>query len=122
MTTLRLPIDNFGHWIVNLMAVMLLAACANPLTVPQTPQGAIDEANVMLHATANVIAQNVADGIYTKAEGQKYLDKVRDLAKKVDDAQALVDAGLPDAKDRAELVRRLIVALHREVAQRARNQ
>ena len=122
MTTLRLPIGNFGCWIVNFTAVLLLAACANPVTVPQTPQEAINEANVTLTATSNVIAQNVADGIFTKAEAQSYLDKVRELAKKVDDAQALVDAGLPDAKDRAELVRRLIVALHREVAQRARQQ
>lgn len=111
------------------VAILLLAACfilamipgcANPLVAPKTPQEAINEANVYLTATANVIKQNVEDKIYTKDEAQKYLNKVRELSKKVDDAQVLVRAGLPDAKDQAELVRSLIIALHREVAARAR--
>jgi hypothetical protein len=33
-----------------------------------------------------------------------------------------VNSGLPDAKQQAEIVRSLVLALHREVAQRARQQ
>ena len=99
------------------ICVLLMVACA---TVPQTPQEALNEANITLTATARVVEQNVNDKIFTKAEGQKYLDKVRDLAGKVDDAQKLVTAGLPNAKQQAEIVRALILALHREVASRAR--
>jgi hypothetical protein len=113
------------------VAILLLAACfilamipgcANPIVAPKTPQEAINEANVTLTATANVIAQNVKDGIYTKDEGNRYLGKVRELADKVDAAQKLVNSGLPDAKQQAEIVRSLVLALHREVAQRARQQ
>jgi soluble cytochrome b562 len=99
---------------------VLLTACANQVVVPKSPQEAINEANVTLTATASVIAQNVKDKIYTKEEGQKYIAKVRELAGKVDDAQKLVSAGLPDAAKQAEIVRSLILALHKEVASRAR--
>lgn len=103
-----------------LFLIFLLAGCVNAVKAPTSPQEAINEANITLTATANVVAQNVKDGIFTKEEGQRYIDKVRDLAKKVDAAQKLVDTGMPDAEKQAELVRDLIVALHREVAQRAR--
>jgi soluble cytochrome b562 len=105
------------------LALIILSAipgCANPVTVPQSPQEAINEANITLTAAANVIASNVRDKVFTREEGQQYIDKVRDLAKKVDDAQKLVDSGLPDAAKQAEIVRSLILALHREVAARAR--
>lgn len=115
-----------GYW-ARVLALLLFAlvllytlGCANPVVAPKTPQEAINEANVTLTATANVIAQNVKDGIYTKDEGNRYLGKVRELADKVDAAQKLVNAGLPDAAKQAEIVRSLILALHREVAARAR--
>jgi soluble cytochrome b562 len=103
-----------------LLLVLLLAGCVNPVVAPSSPQQAINEANITLTAAANVIAQNVNDKVFTREEGQKYIDKVRELAGKVDQAQKLVDAGLPDAAKQAEIVRTLIIALHREVAQRAR--
>jgi soluble cytochrome b562 len=102
------------------LVLLYTLGCANPIVAPKSPQEAINEANVYLTATANVIKQNAEDKVYTKDEAQRYLDKVRDLAKQVDNAQALVTAGLPNAKDQAELVRALIIALHREVAARAR--
>jgi hypothetical protein len=107
-----------------LFALVLLytIGCANPIVAPQSPQAVINETNVLLTASANVIAQNVKDGIYTKDEGNRYLGKVRELADKVDAAQKLVNSGLPDAKQQAEIVRSLVLALHREVAQRARQQ
>jgi polyhydroxyalkanoate synthesis regulator phasin len=100
--------------------MVALGGCINQPTVPQTPQEAINEANITLTATATVIGQNVKDGIFTKDEAQRYVDKVRELGGQLDQAQALVKSGMPDAKSRAELVRSLILALHREVATRAR--
>lgn len=116
-----------------ILALSLLAGCAmftQPGTIPvsqqlspaaQTAQTAINEANILLTAAANVIAQNVVDGISTKAEGQKQLDQVRTYAAQVDRAKRLLDSGdIVAAKDQAELASKLIVALHREVASRAR--
>lgn len=88
----------------------------------QQAQSLINEANVLLTAAANVIAQNVVDGIYTKDEGQAQLNKVKALAAQVDKAAALLMAGeVLSAKDQAELTRKLIIALHREVAERKRS-
>lgn len=105
-----------------LATIVLFLAALVACTTPQvkSPQDAINEANVTLTAVANVIAQNVKDGIFTKDEAQKYLDQVKDLARKVDTAQALIRAGDPKGAEQAELLRTLIVALHREVAARAR--
>jgi soluble cytochrome b562 len=87
----------------------------------QAAQKAINEANVTLAATANVIAQNVTDGIWTKPEAQSYLDKVKDFAKKTDAAQVLLNGGdILNAKNQAELLKSLILTLHREVAAKAR--
>ena len=85
----------------------------------QTVQKAINEANITLTATANVIAQNVLEGIMTKPEAQSALDKVKDYAKKVDAAQVMLNTGdVLNAKNQAELLSSLILTLHREVAKR----
>lgn len=87
----------------------------------QEAQRAINEANVILAAAANVTAQNVADGILTKPEGQAYVAKLKEYAGKVDAAQKLLDSGdVLNAKTQAEVLSRLIVALHKEVAARSR--
>lgn len=88
----------------------------------QKAQASINEANILITATANVVVENVKAGIMTKAEGQGYVNKLREFANRVDDAQALVNSGLPDAQSQAELVHRLVLALHREVAAKARGQ
>lgn len=89
----------------------------------QVAQTAINEANVLLAAVAKVIAQNAKDGISTKEEAQKLLDKVRKYSADVDKAKKLLDAGdIMSAKTQAELVNKLIVSLHREVTARARKQ
>lgn len=116
-----------------LFAVLLLTSCAmftQPGTVPvseklspaaQAAQTTINEANILLTAAANVIAQNVVDGISTKDEGQKQIDQVRTYAAQVDRAQKLLESGdIVSAKNQAELAQKLIVTLHREVAARAR--
>ena len=87
----------------------------------QTAQKAINEANVALAAAANVLTQQVTDGILTKTESQSYLNRLKGYAKQVDESKALLDKGLVlDAQKEAELVAKLIAALHREVAARAR--
>jgi hypothetical protein len=116
-----------------LLALALLAGCAmftQPGTVPvseklspaaQSAQTAINEANILLTAAANVIAQNVVDGISTKDEGQKQIDQVRTYATQVDRAQKLLESGdIVSARNQAELAQKLIATLHREVAARAR--
>lgn len=85
----------------------------------QSVQKALNEANVTLAAAANVVAQNVTEGILSKPDGQAYVAKLKELAQKVDQAKALLDKGLVlDAKNQAELLSSLIIALHKEVASR----
>ena len=110
------------------LALVGLAGCGStPTRVPTTlqdakviAQDAINEANQWLIAAANVIASNVKEGIMTKAEAQAALDHVRKLGDDADRAQRLLDSGDPDALDVANLTRTAIIALHREVAARAR--
>jgi hypothetical protein len=69
----------------------------------QSAQTAINEANILLTAAANVIAQNVVDGISTKDEGQKQIDQVRTYATQVDRAQKLLESGdIVSARNQAE--------------------
>lgn len=112
--------------------IVLAPGCAmfQPSDIPVSPglsqpaqsvQKAINEANVTLTATANVVAQNLADGILTKPEAQGYVAKLKGYAADVDNAQKLLDAGLVvDAQKQSELLSRLIIALHKEVASRRR--
>jgi len=87
----------------------------------QVVQKAINEANVYITAIANVVMQNVSDGTMTRAEGVGLLDKLTDYARRVDEAQALLDAGLVvEAKPKAETLRDVLLLLHREVAKQAR--
>lgn len=115
-----------------LSLALLLPSCAlfAPAEIPvsqqlsvqaQAAQKSINEANVALASAANVIAQNVTDGIMTKPEAQAMLDKVKDYAKKVDAAQTLLNSGdILSAKNQADLIKSAILALHKEVAKRAR--
>jgi soluble cytochrome b562 len=95
-----------------------------PTTLPAAgvaAQASINEANLALTAAANVIAQNVKDRIWTKAQAQGYLDKVRTYANQVDRAQQLVRLGdFAGGKTQAEAVKALIIVLHREAAAAAR--
>lgn len=92
-------------------------------TAAQQAQGVINESNVTLTAAANVIAQNALDGTMTKQEAQSALDQVRELVRQVDLAQALLNSGaVLDAKTKADVVNRLVLALHKQVAAKARAQ
>lgn len=116
----------------------LLPACSilgplEPISQPNVPtslpeagqqaQNAVNEANLSLAAVANVIAANVKDAVWTKAQAQGYLDRVKDYAKKMDRAQELVNLGrFTEGKTQAETVKALILILHREVAAQARKE
>ena len=87
----------------------------------QQAQQALNEANIALTAAYSVLAQNMTDGIYTKAEGQSYLDRLNQMADQTDKAQAALKNGdILGAKTQAELLSKAIVALHREIAAKAR--
>ena len=117
-------------WVLSLGFVLSGCALVQPSTIPvsatlsapaQSVQKALNEANVVLAASASVVAQNVADGILTKPEAQSYVVKLKEYAKQVDGAQKLLDSGdVLGAQNQAELLSRLIVALHKEVAARSR--
>jgi soluble cytochrome b562 len=85
----------------------------------QGVQKSINEANVLIAAAANVVAQDMKDGILTKPQAQAYADKLKEFSQKADQAQALLAGGnILDAKNQAELLSALILALHREVVAR----
>lgn len=87
----------------------------------QKAQAAVNEANILITATAIVVNDGAKSGIFTKSEALSYLGKIDEFTQRAKDAQALIDSGFPDAQNQAELMHRLVLALHREVAQRARS-
>lgn len=114
-------------------AAFLLSGCPELLqkadipvsqTLPapaQEVQKMINEANILITASANVVAQNLKDGVMTQAENDSYAVQLRQIAAKVDSAQSLLRLGdFTNARSQAETMQRAISALHREVASRAR--
>jgi soluble cytochrome b562 len=89
----------------------------------QEVQKAINESNVLIIASANVLAQNLKDGVMLKAEVDGYAVKLRQMAAQVDKAQDLLRLGdIASSRTQAELIQKAITALHKEVAARARKQ
>lgn len=115
-------------------ACLALAGCGtlftNTGTIPvsqtlspqaQQAQTAINEANVLLTAFNNAVGQEKVDGIITAAERDAYLDKSDAYGETLDKAQKALRGGdILSAKNQAELVKKLITTLHREVANAAR--
>ena len=94
---------------------------AQKLSAPvKTAKAAIQEAYSLIAAAASVVKQNVDGGIWTKAEGRGYVEKLDDLKKQTDDADAMVRAGSSSADSQSALVNRLVIALHKEISARAR--
>jgi hypothetical protein len=94
-----------------------VAATLSPAA--QTAQKAINEANVLLTAAANVTTDYLTQGFLTKDEARAYYLKLRDVQSKLVLAQRFLDEGLVlEATDKAALVRVLVTALHQEVAKR----
>jgi len=120
---------------VAIFATIALGGCAGflaPAGVPvskslpeaaRSVQTVINEANILITATANVVAQNAKEGLITETEKVSYRDKLKDMAKKVDSAQDLLRLGdITKAQTQADLIKFAITALHREVAAKARKQ
>lgn len=115
-----------------LSLALFLPACSlvQPAEIPvnttlpaavQAVQKTINEANVLITAAANVVAQNYKDGISTKEEAMSYALKLKDMADKLDFAQQSLRLGdLGSAKTQSELIQKAITLLHKEVAQKAR--
>ena len=109
---------------------LFLASCSilgpvEPIGKASSPaeqaQLAVNEANLSLAAAANVIASNVKDKVWTKAQAQSHLDKVKDLSHQVDRAQELIRLGdFTGGKTQAEIVKAGLAILHREIAAKAR--
>lgn len=84
---------------------------------------AVNEANAALTALNNVIGSNAEAGVWTKAQAQGYLDQSKEYGKKVDGARAALRLGnLTEARSQAELVKSMILLLHRKVAEQARKE
>lgn len=113
-----------------LVLALALASCASVprVQIPSDPvearnvgQRYINEANATLIAAAKVVMQQRQDNIITVEERDKYVAKLREYARRMDEAQAFLDSGdFSKAFNQTELLKSLIVALHREVAERAR--
>ena len=109
---------------------LFLASCGvfgpvEPISKPSSPaetaQLAVNEANLSLTAAANVVAGNLKDRVWTKAQAQGYLDKIKDLSHQVDRAQELIRLGdFTQGKTQAEVVKAALIILHREIAAKAR--
>jgi hypothetical protein len=115
------------------IAALLLASCgmftpageipvSEKLSVAaQAAQKAINEANVLLISFNNVVGQQKADAIITASERDVYLNRSDMYGEDLDKAQKALRAGdVVTAQNKAELVKKLIIALHREVAQAKR--
>lgn len=89
----------------------------------QAAQHAVNEGYVLLTASYNVVADNVGSGVMTKDEGRGYIEKLDGFKAKLDAAHDLLKGGKAlEARDKAELLRSLILALHKEVAAKARKE
>lgn len=89
----------------------------------QAVQRAINETNVLITASANVLGQNLKDGVMTKVEVDLYAAQLRQMATQTDRAQDLLRLGdVSSSKTQAELIQKAITALHKEVAAKARKQ
>jgi soluble cytochrome b562 len=114
----------------SVLLLLTLVACSplqrvaiptDPVEATKLAQSYINEANVTLIAVANVVAENRKNEIITVAERDSYVAKLKDFAKRVDDAQLALRTGdINKAFNQAELLKALIIALHREVAAKAR--
>ena len=107
-------------WFAPIWIALVISACTT-FDPPTTPQAAIDQANVVLIAAATQVGDNLKAGIMLKSEAQAALDKVKQAAVMLDDAQKLLDQGKAiEAQDKVKLANSLLTALQREIAIKAR--
>lgn len=111
-------------------AIMVLSGCAlmQSAQLPAAPafspiekaQAAINEANLLITASARVVISNYEAKIMNEAEFDEYGTKLVDFAEKVDTAQAGIRNGELSAIHQADILKSLVIALHREIAAKAR--
>lgn len=120
------------RYFLTLLSFLLVTGCTTgpfatePIPVSKTlsptaqkAQNVINEANVTLTSAANVIAMKRKEGVSTRAQAQKDLDKVKDFAKDLDKAQSLLDKGFTlDAETLAEGLNKSLLSLHKEISSR----
>ena len=80
----------------------------------------VDEANAALTVLNRTIGNNAASGVWTKAHAQHYLDQSKEKGKDLDKAREALKLGnIASAQTQAEAVKKLVIALQKEVARRA---
>ena len=103
--------------------LVLAFGCANGYKPPQNALQALNEAKTVLIATKEMIAAQVTDGVITPNEAQAKLDKTRKLESDLRKAEDLLANGLEiEAWDKANLVRSAVNLLHKELAERAKDE
>lgn len=123
---------------ITLVLTVLLAGCVStaPLQTPVVVENesteakalrlahvAVNEASAALTALNNVIGSNAESGVWTKAQAQSYLDTSKEYGKQVYRARVLLSMGNPlEARTQAELVKSMIMILHKKVAEAARKE
>lgn len=117
------------------LAILLLAGCGTfspageiPVSDTLSPeakvvQTLINEGNAFLIAFNREVGEQKREGIITAQRRDYLIDLSDEYGKTLDEAQTFLRGGdILAARTKAELVKRLITALHREIARAARPQ
>ena len=100
------------------LVVLLAMGC---VSVPKTPQEAINNANLVITAVAQQTRDNITNNVMLPAEGQDVFDKLVEYGALVDEAEVLLAAGQDAlAMSKARIVERLLISLQQKVAKKAR--
>jgi|SoiMethySBSTD1v2_1073268.scaffolds.fasta_scaffold277873_4 hypothetical protein len=115
-----------------ILSLALLGGCTilEPAQLPgpaavtpvQKAQASINEANLLITAAAHTLEANRKDGIISEAEYWELGTQLVAYAKDVDHAQAALRGGEAGAEGQAEMLKVLIVQLHKQIAAKARKQ
>lgn len=116
-----------------LLSVVVVSSCAQlmapaslpgptPVTTVQQAQAAINEANLMIIATSRTAWSQLQGQIISAEEYDAIRAQLVDYANKVDAAQDALDVGAPNAAQQAQLLNGLVLALQKQIAQKARSQ
>lgn len=106
--------------ILSFFLIAFLTSCAN-LQSPKTPQQAINEAYITLTAIVQQVEANRTAGTMSVQERDDVLAEVKKYEATVDQAQALLKAGNPQAsQQQLALVNSALLALNKRIADKAR--
>jgi hypothetical protein len=102
------------------MIAITMIGCQS-FQAPRTPQDAVNQANIVITATAKTVADNVRAGVMTIAERDVAVAELRKYAVTVHDAQLLIATGHElDAANEVKLLNTALLALQKRVADKAR--